>query len=129
MAMVEERMYEEYEYKEYEYEEYEDKEYKDFDMFNTDRDIVKGHTTFKFEENEEDEEFDEEFNTDRDIVKGHITFNFKENEEDEEVPAWTRNGGDDRDGGDRAAHDVGQNSNTKEVPCPLLQGGCNQEEF
>jgi hypothetical protein len=41
MAMVGERRYEESE---------------EFDMFNTDRDIVKGHITFKFEENKEDVE-------------------------------------------------------------------------
>ena len=104
MATVEERRYKESEeYEEYEdyekldmfntdrdiakghftlkYMEYEDEDYEDFDMYNTDRDIVKGHTTF---ENEEDKEFDEEFNTDRDIAKGHITFNFEENEEDQE---------------------------------------------
>jgi hypothetical protein len=44
MAMVEERRYEESE------------EYEEFDVFNTDRDIVKGHITFKFEENKEDVE-------------------------------------------------------------------------
>jgi hypothetical protein len=44
MATVEERRYEESE------------EYEEFDMFHTDRDIVKGHITFKFEENKEDAE-------------------------------------------------------------------------
>jgi hypothetical protein len=44
MAAVEERRYEESE------------EYEEFDMFHTDRDIVKGHITFKFEENKEDAE-------------------------------------------------------------------------
>ena len=35
-------------------------------------------------EEREHKEFDEEFNTDRDIAKGHITFQFKEDREDEE---------------------------------------------
>jgi hypothetical protein len=54
------------------------------------------------------------------IVKGHIAFKIKENKEDE---------GGVCDGGDRATHDVGQNSNPQEVPRPLLRGGCNQVEF
>jgi hypothetical protein len=95
-------------------------------VFNTDRYIVKGHTTCEFEENKE---FDEDYKTDRDIAKGHITFNFEENEEDEEVPAWTRNGGDDRDSGEGAAHDDGQNYKPQEVPRPLLRDRCSQEEF
>ena len=56
------------------------------------------------------------FHVDRDIVKGHVSFKF---EEDKEVPAWTSpitsqaesDGGDVRDGGDRAAHDDGPGSN------------------
>ena len=40
-----------------EYEEFEEcAEYEEFDMFHKDRDIVKGHITFKFEENKEDVE-------------------------------------------------------------------------
>ena len=86
-AMVEERRYEEYEQYE-EYEEFDVSREETEDMFHTDRDIVRGHVTFKFEE-------------------------------DEEVPAWTSpitsqadsDGGDVRDRGDGAAHDVGQDSN------------------
>ena len=101
---------------------FEFEENEEFDkMFNT--------TTFEFKENEEDEEFNKVFNMVRDIAKGHITVNFEEYEEDEEVQAWTRNEEDDRDGGDRAASDVGQNSDPPEVPRPLLRGGCNQEQF
>jgi hypothetical protein len=77
------------------------------------------------EESDEYEEFDM-FHTDRNIVKGNITFKFKE---DEEVPEWTSRGGDVRDGGDGAAHAVGQNSNLQEVTRQLLRGGCDQEEF
>jgi hypothetical protein len=55
----------------------------------------------RYEEPEENKEVDM-FHTDRNIVKGHIAFKFEENKEDE---------GDVRDGGGRAAHDVGQNSN------------------
>ena len=35
-------------------------------------------------EGRKNKEFDERFNTDRDIAKGHITFQFKEDREDEE---------------------------------------------
>jgi hypothetical protein len=82
----------------------------------------------KYEESKEYEEFDM-FHTDRNIVKGHISFKLEENMEDEEVPKWTSHGGDICDDGDRAAHDVGQDSNPLEVPRPLLGGGCNQEQF
>jgi hypothetical protein len=58
------------------------------------------------------------FHTDRNIV--YIPFKIKENEEDE---------GDAYDGGDRAAHDVGQESNLREVPRLWLRGGCSQDEF
>ena len=44
------------------------------------------------------------FNIDRDITKGHTTFQFKEDREDEDYKL-------------------------QEVPCPLLRGGCNQDEF
>jgi hypothetical protein len=59
MATVEERRYEEYEVPE-------------FDMFNTDMNIAK-----EYDEYVEHEEHDE-FNTDRDIFKGHITYKFEQ---------------------------------------------------
>ena len=57
-----------------------------------------------YEEYMEHKEFDEEFNHDRDIAKGHITFQFKVDREDEDYKL-------------------------QEVQCPVLRGGCNQDEF
>jgi DNA primase catalytic subunit len=48
---------------------------------------------------EESEEFDI-FHTDRNIVKRHISFKHEDNMEDEEAPKRTSNGGDIRDDGE-----------------------------
>ena len=68
-------------------------------VFNTDRGIAKEYEEFK-----EHREFDKEFNTDRGVAKRHIAFQFKGDREDEEYKL-------------------------QEVLRPVLQGGCNLEEF
>jgi hypothetical protein len=104
MTTVEQRRYEESE---------------EFDMVKTDRNIAKKYEEYKvYTEYEEFEEHEYEFHTDK----------FEEYE-DEKVPKWTNHGDDLRDDGDRAVHEVGQDSNPLEVPRPLLRGGCNKEQF
>ena len=85
--MVEERRYEEYEEFDVSREETED-------MFQMDRDIVRGHVTFKFEEDEEVPAWTSPITSQADS-----------------------DGGDVCDRGDGAAHDVGQDSKRCRAHC------------
>jgi hypothetical protein len=63
------------------------------------------------------EETEDMFHTDRDIVRGHVTFKFEEDEEVPAWTSPITSQADSDGGGDGAAHDVGQDSKRCRAHC------------